>query len=60
MNSTPEDINTINKEERSQLRQQKKEILSKKISPAKKQAQWNEVCFPVYSTDDSYLAGSIF
>ena len=45
---TPEDINTINKEERSQLRQQKKEILSKKISPAKKQAQWNAVCFPVY------------
>ena len=45
---TPEDINTINKEERSQLRQQKKEILSKKISPAKKQAQWNALLFPVY------------
>jgi len=41
-------INTINKEERSQLRQQKKEILSKKISPAKKQAQWNALLFPVY------------
>ena len=45
---TPEDINTINKEERSQLRQQKKEILSKKISPAKKQAQWDALLFPVY------------
>ena len=40
-------INTINKEERSQLRQQKKEILSKKIGPAKKQAQWNALLFPV-------------
>ena len=45
---TPEDINTINKEERSQLREQKKEILSKKISPAKKQAQWNALLFPDY------------
>jgi len=45
---TPEDINTINKEERAQLREQKKEILSKKISPAKKQAQWNALLFPVY------------
>ena len=41
-------INTINKEELSQLREQKKEILSKKISPAKKQAQWNALLFPVY------------
>jgi len=40
--------NTVNKEERSQLREQKKEILSKKISPAKKQAQWNALLFPVY------------
>ena len=47
-NTSPEDINTINKEERSQLRQQKKEILSKKISPAKKQAQWNALLFPLY------------
>ena len=53
-------LNTIKKEERAELRAQKNAILSKKISPAKKQAQWNEVCFPVYSTDDSYLAGSIF
>jgi len=44
----PDTINTINKEERSQLREQKKEILSKKISPAKKQAQWNALLFPVY------------
>ena len=52
--------NEVNKQERAELRAQKSAILSKKISPAKKQAQWNEVCFPVYSTDDSYLAGSIF
>jgi len=60
MNSTPEDINQVNREQQAELRAQKSAILSKKISPAKKQAQWNEVCFPVYSTDDSYLAGSIF
>ena len=60
MNSTPEDINQVNREQQAELRAQKSAILSKKISPAKKQAQWNEVCFPVYSTDDSYLSGSIF
>ena len=60
MNSTPEDINQVNREQQAELRAQKSAILSKKISPAKKQAQWNAVCFPVYSTDDSYLAGSIF
>jgi len=42
--------NTVKKEERGQLREQKKEILSKKISPAKKQAQWSALCFPVYET----------
>jgi len=40
--------NSVNKEERSQLREQKKEILSKKISPAQKQAQWSALLFPVY------------
>ena len=53
-------INTIKKEERAELRAQKSAILSKKISPAQKQAQWNAVCFPVYSPDDSYLAGLVF
>ena len=48
MNTTPEDINTINKEQRAEMREQRKVILSKKITPAKKQKQWNELCFPVY------------
>ena len=53
-------INTIKKEERAELRAQKSAILSKKISPAKKQALWNTFINPPQSNDDSYLAGSIF
>jgi hypothetical protein len=53
-------LNAIKKEERGELREQKSAILSKKISPAQKQQQWNAVCFPVHSTDDSYLLGLVF
>lgn len=45
----------IKREEQGQLREQRKTILSKKISPVKKQKQWNELLFPQYETDDSYL-----
>ena len=38
----------IQAEDRAQLREQKRVILSKKISPAKKQALWNAVFNPVY------------
>lgn len=49
------DIDTINqmkKEERGQMRQIKNAILSKKISPAKKQQQWSAVCFPAMCTGE--------
>ena len=56
----PDTINQVNREQRAEVREQKKTILSKKISPAKKQTLWNAFINPVYSNDDSYLAGSIF
>ena len=56
----PETLMAIKKEDRAELREQKKIILSKKISPVKKQAQWNAVCSPVYNLDDSYLSGLVF
>ena len=56
----PDTINQVNREQRAELRAQKSAILSKKISPAQKQAQWNALCFPVYSPDDSYLSGLVF
>ena len=60
MNNTPEDINQVNREQRAEVREQKREILSRKVSPAKKQALWNTFINPPQSNDDSYLAGSIF
>ena len=56
----PDTINQVNREQRAEIRDQKKTILSKKISPAKKQALWNTFINPPQSNDDSYLAGSIF
>jgi len=56
----PDTINQINREQRAEIREQKKTILSKKISPAKKQALWNTFINPPQSNDDSYLAGSVF
>ena len=41
-------INQINREQRQEMKEQRKAILSKKISPVKKQAQWNALCFPTY------------
>jgi len=56
----PDTINQVNREQRAEIRDQKKTILSKKISPAKKQALWNTFINPPQSNDDSYLAGSVF
>ena len=56
----PDTINQVNREQRAEVREQKKTILSKKISPAKKQALWNTFINPPQSNDDSYLAGSVF
>ena len=56
----PDTINQVNREQRAEVREQKREILSRKVSPAKKQALWNTFINPPYSKDDSYLAGSIF
>ena len=56
----PDTINQVNREQRAEVREQKKTILSKKVSPAKKQALWNTFINPPQSNDDSYLAGSIF
>ena len=53
-------INQVNREQRAEVREQKREILSRKVSPAKKQALWNTFINPPQSNDDSYLAGSIF
>jgi len=38
----------MKKEDQNQMKEQRKVILSKKISPEKKQAQWNALCFPTY------------
>ena len=56
----PDTINQVNREQRAEAREQKREILSRKVSPAKKQALWNTFINPPQSNDDSYLAGSIF
>jgi len=56
----PDTINQVNREQRAEIRDQKKTILSKKISPAKKQALWNTFINPPQSNDDSYLAGLVF
>jgi len=56
----PDTINQVNREQRAEVREQKREILSRKVSPAKKQALWNTFINPPQSNDDSYLAGSIF
>ena len=56
----PDTINQVNREQRAEIRDQKREILSRKVSPAKKQALWNTFIKPTYSNDDSYLAGSVF
>lgn len=53
-------INLINREQQAEVREQKREILSRKVSPAKKQALWNTFINPPQSNDDSYLAGSVF
>jgi hypothetical protein len=56
----PDTINQVNREQRAEVREQKREILSKKISPVKKQALWNAFINPPQSNDDSYLAGLVF
>ena len=56
----PDTINQVNREQRAEVREQKREILSRKVSPAKKQALWNTFINPPQSNDDSYLAGSVF
>jgi len=56
----PDTINQVNREQRAEIRDQKKTILSKKISPVKKQALWNTFINPPQSNDDSYLAGLVF
>jgi hypothetical protein len=56
----PDTINQVNREQRAEVREQKREILSRKVSPAKKQALWNTFINPPQSTDDSYLAGLVF
>ena len=56
----PDTINQVNREQRAEVREQKREILSRKVSPAKKQALWNTFINPPQSNDDSYLACSIF
>jgi len=53
-------INLINREQQAEVREQKREILSRKVSPAKKQALWNTFINPPQSNDDSYLAGLVF
>ena len=53
-------INQVNREQRAEVREQKREILSRKVSPAKKQALWNTFINPPQSNDDSYLAGLVF
>ena len=50
----------VAKEEWRQLLDQKRTILNKKISPTKKQKQWNELLNYKFEQDDSYLAGNIF
>jgi len=56
----PDTINQVNREQRAEVREQKREILSRKVSPAKKQALWNTFINPPQSNDDSYLAGLVF
>jgi len=56
----PDTINQVNREQRAEVREQKREILSRKVSPAKKKSLWNTFINPPQSNDDSYLAGLVF